>query len=208
MGAPRPASGHSQAGRDALQPGRLRLGVGGDGGSPLRRGGREGNRRERVATPLALEAGLAWGVEGVRGLVAARTATRRRTLGIGLEPKLALVPCVPRTGAIRHAREAGGRQQAALPCLVEKPGRTQDAAPRCGHGHRVRRQGEVEDSDGRVAWEARRFVVGHARQRAHQPTQTSASGPAQAAEAVAAHVTRVQARWCACLPDAEAAVAA
>jgi hypothetical protein len=44
-------------------------------------------------------------------------------------------------------------------------------------------------------------------QLAHQQPQTYASGQAKEAEAVAEHVTRVQARWFACLPDAEAAVA-
>ena len=70
------------------------------------------------------------------------------------------------------------------------------------------RQGEVEDSDGRVALEARRFVVVPSRQLAHQQTQTSASGQGKEAEAVADHVKRVQAQWFACLPDAEAAMAA
>jgi len=37
--------------------------------------------------------------------------------------------------------------------------------------------------------------------------QTYASGQGKEAEVVADHVTRVQARWFACLPDAEAAVA-
>src|SRR4030095_14647253 len=43
---------------------------------------------------------------------------------------------------------------------------------------------------------------------AHQQPQTYASGQAKEAEAVAAHVMQVQARWFACLPDAEAAMAA
>jgi hypothetical protein len=42
---------------------------------------------------------------------------------------------------------------------VEKPGRTQDEAPRRWHGQRVIRQVEVEDSDGWVALEPRRFIV-------------------------------------------------
>jgi hypothetical protein len=50
-------------------------------------------------------------------------------------------------------------------------------------------------------------VVVHSSQLAHQQTQTYASGQAQEAEAVADHVTQVQARWFACLPDADAAMA-
>ena len=47
----------------------------------------------------------------------------------------------------------------------------------------------------------------HSSQLAHQQAQTYASGQAKEAEAVADHVTQVQARWFACLPDAEAAIA-
>jgi hypothetical protein len=61
--------------------------------------------------------------------------------------------------------------------------------------------------DGRVAQEELRFVVVHARQRAPQHTQTSAAAQEDAA-AVAAHARQVQARWFACRPDAEAALAA
>ena len=86
-GAPRPAYGQSQDGRDALTQVRLRLGVRGDGGLPLRLGGRDGNRRDRVATPVALAAWLAWGLEGGRGSVAERKASRRRPLGVGRAPK-------------------------------------------------------------------------------------------------------------------------
>jgi transposase len=70
------------------------------------------------------------------------------------------------------------------------------------------RQGEVEYSDGRVTWEAIRFVVVHSSQLAHQQTQTYASGQGKEAEVVADRVKRVQAQWFACLPDAEAAIAA
>jgi len=94
-----------------------------------------------------------------------------------------------------------------LPLVVEKPGRTKAEAPRRWHGQRVIRRIEVEDSDGRVVSEALRFVVVHASQLAHQQTQTYASGQEKEAAAVAEHVTRVQAQWFACWPDAEAAVA-
>ena len=59
LGAPRPAYGHSQDGRDDLKQVLLSLGVSGDGGIPLRVGMRDGNRSDRVETPLALEECLA-----------------------------------------------------------------------------------------------------------------------------------------------------
>jgi transposase len=205
--APRPAYGHSKDGRDDLTQVLLSLGVSGDGGLPVRVGLRDGNRSDSVETPMAIEECLALGLEGVHGLVADSKAYSRRTLGLCVEHGIGLVTLVPRTCAIRQALEAWGRQQAALPLVVEKPGRTKDEAPRRWHGQSVIRRVEVEYSDGRVVSEALRFVVVHASQLAHQQTQTYASGQAKEAEAVAEHVTRVQARWFACLPDAEAAVA-
>jgi transposase len=207
-GAPRPAYGHSKAGRDDLKQVLLSLGVSGDGGIPLRLGVRDGNRSDSVETPLAIEECLALGLEGMSGIVADSKAYSRRTLGVCLEHKLGLVTLVPRTCTVRQELEAWGRQQPALPLLVEKPGRTKDEAPRRWHGHSVMRQVEVEYSDGRVAVEALRFVVVHSSQLAHQQTQTHASGQGKEAEAVADHVKRVQAQWFACLPDAEAAMAA
>ena len=59
-----------------------------------------------------------------------------------------------------------------------------------------------------ITAEALRFVVVHARQRAQQQTQTYAVAHAQDAEAVTDHAKRVQAQWFACLPAAEAALAA
>ena len=165
-GAPRPASGQSPDGRDARKPVLLSLGGSGDGGSPRRGGRRAGHRSDSVATPVAIAAGRACGVEGGRGRVAARKAARRRPLGGWLEHKSALVPLVPRTGAVRQERAAGGRAPPPLPRVVETPGRTQHEVPRRWHGQRGLRQGEVADRDGRVAQEAWRFVGGHARQRA------------------------------------------
>jgi hypothetical protein len=118
------------------------------------------------------------------------------------------VTLVPRTCAVQQDLEAWGREQPAVPLVVEKPGRTQAEAPRRWHGQSVRRQVEGEDSDGRVTQEAVRFVVVHASHLAHQQTQTSASGQEKEAEAVADPVKRVPAQWFACRPDAEAAVAA
>jgi transposase len=206
-GAPRPAYGHSKAGRDDLKQGLLSLGVGGDGGIPLRLGGRDGNRSDSVETPVAIEACLALGLEGVRGIVADSKAYSRRTLGVCLEQKVALITLGPRTCAVRQALEAWGQQQAALPLLLEKPGRTKDEAPRRWHGQSVSRQVEVEYSDGRVALETLRFVVVHASQLAQQQTQAYTAAQEKEAGAVAEHVQRVQARWFACAADAAAASA-
>jgi transposase len=205
--APRPAYGHSKDGRDDLKQVLLSLGVSGAGGVPLRLGVRDGNRSDSVETPLAIEECLALGLEGMRGIGADSKAYSRRTLGLCMEHGIGLVTLVPRTCAVRQELEAWGQQQAALPLVVEKPGRTKDEAPRRWHGHSVIRPVEVEYSDGRIVSEALRFVVVHSSQLAHQQTQTYASGQAKEAEAVAAHVTQVQARWFACLPDAEAAMA-
>jgi transposase len=205
--APRPTYGHSKGGRDDLKQVLLSLGVSGDGGLPLRVGVRDGNCSDSVETPLAIEECLALGLEGVRGIVADSKAYSRRTLGVCLEHGIGLVTLVPRTCAVRQELEAWGRQQPALPLLVEKLGRTKDEAPRHWHGQSVMRQVEVEDSDGRITLEALRFVVVRSSQLAHQQTQTYASGQGKEAEAVADHVKRVQAQWCACLPDAEAAIA-
>jgi hypothetical protein len=76
-GAPRPAYGQSKDGRDDLTPGLLSLGVRGESGVPLRLGGREGNRSERVEPPpgdcrvsgLGLGGG-AWDRGGESGLEA------------------------------------------------------------------------------------------------------------------------------------------
>src|SRR2546427_8937286 len=205
--APHPASGHSKDGRDDLKQVLLSLGVSGDGSIPLRLGRRDGKRSDSVETPVAIEECLALGLEGVRGIVADSKAYSRRTLGVCLEHKIDLVTLVPRTCAVRQELEAWGRQQPTLPLLVENPGRTQDEAPRRWHGHSVLRQVAVEYSDGRVAQEALRFVVVHSSQLAQQQTQTSAAAQVKEAEAVADHIKRVQARWFACLPDAEAALA-
>src|SRR5262252_9392829 len=206
-GAPRPTYGHSKDGRDDLTQVLLSLGVSGDGGLPLRVGLRDGNRSDSVETPLAIEECLALGLDGVRGIVAASKAYSRRTLGLCLEQGIGLVTLVPRTCAVRQELEAWGQQQAALPLLVEKPGRTQAEAPRRWHGQSVMRQVEVEYSDGRVAQETLRFIVVHSSQLAQQQTQSYAAAQAKESEAVAAHVRQVHARWFACRPDAEAAMA-
>src|SRR5499425_2104271 len=205
--APRPTYGHSKDGRDDLKQVLLSLGVSGDGGLPLRVGVRDGNRSDSVETPVAIEECLALGLEGVRGIVADSKGYSRRTLGLCLERQIGLVTLVPRTCAIRQELETWGRQQPALPLLVEKPGRTKDEEPRRWHGHSVLRRVEVEYSEGRVAQEEVRFVVVHSSQLAQQHAQTYASAQAKEAEAIADHVRQVRAQWFACLPDAEAAIA-
>jgi transposase len=205
--APHPAYGHSKDGRDDLKQVLLSLGVSGDGGLPLRIGLRDGNRSDSVETPLAIEECLALGLDGVRGIVADSKAYSRRTLGLCLEQGIGLVTLVPRTCALRQALEAWGRQQPALPLLVEKPGRTQHEAPRRWHGQSVLRQVEVEDSEGRIAHETLRFVVVHSSQLAQQQTQAYSAAQAKEAAAVVEHSKHVQARWFACAADAEAASA-
>jgi transposase len=204
--APHPAYGHSKDGRDDLKQVLLSLGVSGDGGVPLRIGMRDGNHSDSVETPLAIEECLALGLEGVRGIVADSKAYSRRTLGLCLEQGLGLVTLVPRTCAVRQDLEAWGQQQPALPLLLEKPGRTKAEAPRRWHGQSVIRQVEVEYSDERVSPAALRFVVVHSSQLAQQQAQSSAAAQAKEAEALADHMRQVQARWFACLPDAEAAI--
>lgn len=205
--APRPAYGHSKDGRDDLKQVLLSLGVSGDGGLPLRVGLRDGNRSDSVETPFAIEECLAWGLDGVRGIIADSKAYSRRTLGLCLEQGIGLVTLVPRTCAVRQVLEAWGQQQSALPLLVEKPGRTKAEAPRRWHGQSVMRQVEVEYSDGRVAREALRFVVVHASQLAQQQTRAYTAAQAQEAEAVMAHAKHVHAQWFACEADATAAIA-
>src|SRR5262252_4403986 len=206
-GAPRPAYGHSKDGRDDLKQVLLSLGVSGDGGLPLRLGLRDGNTSDSVETSVAIEECLALGLEGVRGIVADSKAYSRRTLGVCLEHKIDLITLVPRTCTVRQELEVWGQQQPGLPLLVEKPGRTKAEEPRRWHGQSVRRQVEVEYSDGRVAQEELRFVVVHSSQLAQQQTQTYAAAQGKEAEAMADHLRCVQARWFACLPDAEAAIA-
>jgi transposase len=131
-GAPRPAYGHSKDGRRDLKQVLLSLGVSGDGGVPLRLGVRDGNRSDSVETPMAIEECLALGLEGVRGIVADSKAYSRRTLGLCLEHKVDLITLVPRTCAIRQTLEAWGRQQPALPLLLEKPGGPKTRRPGAG----------------------------------------------------------------------------
>jgi hypothetical protein len=106
-----------------------------------------------------------------------------------LEHTIGLVTLVPRTCAIRQEREAWGQQPPALPLFVEKPGQTQDEAPRRWHGQSVVRRVEVEYRDGRVTRAALRFVVVHSSQLAQQHAQAYGAAQAQEAEAEADHMS-------------------
>ena len=176
-------------------------------GLPLRMGLRDGHTSDRIETPVAIEEGVALGLDGVHGLVADSKAYGKRTLGLGLEPGIGLLTLVPRTCAVRQELEAWGRQQGPLPLLLEKPGRTRQEAPRRWHGRRVVRQGEVEDADGRRAMEGLRCLVVHSSQLAPQAAATYTTAQAQEAERLTEPIQRVEARWFAWAADAEAAIA-
>jgi hypothetical protein len=85
----------------------LRLGVSRDG-LPLRRGGRDGTTVPGPSPPVALEAGGALGLDGGRGLVAARKAYGNRTLGGWLAQPVGLRTLGPRPWTVRQAVEAWG----------------------------------------------------------------------------------------------------
>jgi transposase len=111
---PRPAYGHNKDGRDDLTQVLLRLGVRSDG-LPLRLGIRDGNTSDRPETLVALEEGVALGLDGVRGLVADSQASCKRTLGWCLEPRVGLMTLVPRTCAVRQEVAAWGQQHGPWP---------------------------------------------------------------------------------------------
>jgi transposase len=202
---PRPAYGHSKDGHDDLKQVLLSLGVSSDG-LPIRLGIRDGNTSDSTETPVAIEECLALGLEGVRGIVADSKAYCKRTLGLCLEQGVGLITLVPRTCAVRQEVEAWGQQQGPLPLLLEKPGRTRQELPRHWHGRSVVRRVEVEYADGRLALAALRFLVVHSSQLAQQAATTYAAVQAKEAERIAEHIQRVEARWFACVADAEAAI--
>ena len=205
-GPPRPAYGHSKDGRDDLKQVLLSLGVSSDGGLPLRVGVRDGNTSDSTETPVAIEECLMLGLEGMRGIVADSKAYCKRTLGLCLEKRVGLITLVPRACAVRQELEAWGQQQGALPGLLEKPGRTCQEPPRRWHGQSVVRRVEVEYADGRLALEELRFLVVHSSQLAQQAATAYSAAQAKEAERVAEHIQRVEARWFACVADAEAAI--
>jgi hypothetical protein len=65
---------------------------------------------------------------------------------------------------------------------------------------------EVEYADGRLAVEELRFLVVHSSQLAQQAAGAYSAAQAKEAKRVAEHIQRVDARWCACAADAEAAI--
>jgi transposase len=203
---PRPAYGHSKDGHDDLKQVLLSLGVSSEG-LPLRMGLRDGNTSDSTETPVAIEECLALGLDGVRGIMADSKAYCKRTLGLCLERGVGLITLVPRTCAVRQEVETWGQQHGALPLLLEKPGRTRQEPPRRWHGQSVVRRVPVEYADGRLDVAEIRFLVVHSSQLAHQAAVAYAAAQAKEAERVAEHVRRVEARWFACVADAEAAMA-
>jgi transposase len=202
---PRPAYGHSKDGHDDLKQVLLSLGVSSDG-LPLRMGVRDGNTSDSPETPVAIEECLALGLDGVRGIVADSKAYCKRTLGLCLEKQVGLITLVPRPCAVRQELETWGQQQGALPLLLDKPGRTRQEPPRRWHGQSVARPVEVEYADGRLAVEELRFLVVHSSQLAQQAAVAYTAAQTKEAERIAEHIQRVEARWCACAADAEAAI--
>jgi hypothetical protein len=164
---PRPASGHSQAGQEALKQGLLSLGVSREG-LPLRLGVRHGHTSDRTEPAVALEACVALGLAGGRGIVAARKAYGNRTLRWCLEQGVGLSTVVPRTCLVRQAREAWGQHPGMSPLWLAQPGRPRQEPPRRWQGHSVVRRGPVEAAAGRLAVAERRFVVVHSSQLAQQ----------------------------------------
>src|SRR5262245_47235620 len=77
--APRPIRGSNKDGHPELKQVLLSLGVSGDSGLPLRLGLRDGNTSDSTETPVALEACLALGLQGVIGIVADSKAYSQRT---------------------------------------------------------------------------------------------------------------------------------
>jgi transposase len=83
--APHPTRGYNKDGHPERKQVLLSLGVSGDSGLPLRLGLREGNTSDSTETPVAIEECLAWGLQGVRGIVADSKDYSQRTLGLCLE---------------------------------------------------------------------------------------------------------------------------
>ena len=185
----------------------LSLGGGGEGALPLRLGIRDGNTSESTETPVAIEECLTLGLQGVGGIVADSTAYSQRTLGLCRAKKGGLVTRVPRTWAIRQELETWGQQQAPVPVLLEKPGRTSQEAPRRWRGQSVLRSVAVEYAEGRIDQAALRFVVVQSSTLAQQETKTWATAQAKEAGQIALHRQRVAGQPYACAADAEAAIA-
>src|SRR4029450_6500247 len=101
---------------------------------------RDGHTRDSTETPVAIEAWLALGLNGVHGIVADSQAYGQRTPGVCLEQGGGLITLVPPPCAVRQEVEAWGQQHGALPLWLENPGRPRQEPPRRWHGERgVRR---------------------------------------------------------------------
>jgi transposase len=205
---PRPTYGYSKDGRGDLKQVILSLGVSGDGGIPLRMGLHDGNRSDTVDVPQAIEQSAALGLDGLRGLVADSKAYTPRTLGLCRETGMGLVTLVPRTCAIRQEVESWGQQQASLPLLLEKAGKRRSDTPRRWYGRSVKRQVEVEDSQGQVSLAPMRFVAVYSTQLAQRHAETHTTQQLKEAKSLATYIDQVQARPFACQADAEGAIAA
>jgi transposase len=168
---------------------------------------RDGNTSASIDVPQAIEASLALGLDGVKGIVAESKAYSQRTVGLCLEQQVGLVPLVPRTCTIRQEVEEWGRQQSSLPLLIDKPGRTRQEPPRRWYGSSVTRPVEVEYRHGRVAWAPVRFVAVYSTQLAEQHRQTYGKAQSHEAEEVAPHIAQIEAHHYACEADAQAAIA-
>ena len=141
------------------------------------------------------------------GIVADSKAYSQRTLGLCLENQMGWVTLVLRTCGVRQELEWWAQQQAPLPMLVEKPGRTTRETARQGRGNRVTRSVLVEYREGRVVAEPVRFVVIHSSQLAQQHAAAYATAQAKEAQRVSAYRHQVQAQHVACQADAQAALA-
>jgi hypothetical protein len=85
--------------------------------------------------------------------------------------------------------------------------RIRQELPRQWHRQSVVRRVEVDYSDERVTQEALRFLVVHSSQLAQQAAIAYAAAQAKEIACITEHVQRVEARWFACVADAEAAIA-
>ena len=204
---PCPAYGDSKDGRDDLKQVLLSLGVGSDGGLPLRMGLHDGNTSDTVDVPRAIEQSVALHLDGLKGLVADSKAYTQRTLGLCLETGMGLVTLVPRACSIRQEVETWGQQQRSLPLLFERPPKRRLDAPRRWYGRSVKRQVEVEYQDGDTALASIRFVAVYSTQLAQSHEQAHDQAQSREAEVLATHVAHVQSRQFACQADAEGAIA-
>ena len=189
---PRPASGHSTEGRDALTQVLLRLGVSSEG-LPLRMGLRDGNTSDRTEPPVAMEECVALASTGsaalgptVRPMVNVRGDCAWRS-GWGSSPWCRVrVRCARRE---RRGAAARGVARMARKTWADPSG----AVAMLAWTTRVRRV-SVADADGRLDAAERRCLVVHSSQGAQQAATAYAAAPATEAERVAEPLQRVEAR--------------